>query len=560
MASALAEKCFSPAVSCHNCERKLSNFFQETKTHCNIKTDKDDSGKEKKITVGHAEVEDGKTRNEKLNFVKDDSEDKKTKTAQDNKRKEGKKIIGHKGKAEVEDRETKNEKKDFIKDNAENIKVYSRCGGCWLMSYCDQTCQLEHWNHVHKYHCSYLSGKKVIDEHDEGSCTECIEKKLAGKEEMLSILSPKIGCKIKEETKRMRRALGTSFGFHEISEVHNCSVEYACHHSFPMGKISDKHVCTGLDEMLVHAAKLSNAIIIKSMSDKRIEKEIIDELLELHKRILISRVILWRAILVFGSTLSVEYKIGTLGGLTENLNKKFGGDHAWWRALAFSLELIVYVSLSQNWNKQDSTRLTDPNLLDLSEYHKSQIRNVSFVSENKLWHRFKFWPRLVNQSLVLVLPDDVCCVTCNADLSNQIVVPDNDHMNAGIPHCVLLPYVSKDGRFTVTCSPAKNTKCINDFVANATDTDMTKEALEEKKSSEVKGRICQLCLRRSLCSHRCSLCLTVQYCSMECAKEDMAFHKTVCSTWAKDPTRKLLSAKKQMEVWKPVIEEKYKKK
>jgi len=557
MASALAEKCFSPAVSCHNCERKLSNFFQETKTHCNIKTDKDDSGKEKKITVGHAEVEDGKTRNEKLNFVKDDSEDKKTKTAQDNKRKEGKKIIGHKGKAEVEDRETKNEKKDFIKDNAENIKVYSRCGGCWLMSYCDQTCQLEHWNHVHKYHCEYLSGKKIVNEHKEESCKECSEKKMADKEELLSIYSPRTGCRIEEESKRMQRELGKAFGFKK--EAHSGSVEYACRHSFPMGNISDKHACTGLDEMLVHAAKLSNAIIIKSMNDHRIDKETIGGLLKLHKGILMSRIILWRAVLVFGSTHGIDFEIKDQLEFAENLNKKFGGDHAWWRALMFSVELIACVCLSHNWSSQDTTRVTDPKLLEQHNYHKSQIRNVSFVSENKLWHRFKFWPRLVNQSLVLVLPDDVSCVTCNADLSDQVVVPDNDRMTEKSPHPTLFLYILKNGKFAVTCSEAKTTECVEDFVANITDIKLntTDEGYKEKKAQEVNGRMCQLCLRRSLCSHRCADCLAVQYCSMTCAKKDLAFHKTVCSTWAKDPTRKLMSAKKQMDLWKPVIEEKY---
>ena len=238
------EECFLPAVTCHNCERKGSDIFQDKKkTHTNEKSSQ---------------------------------------------------------------------------------KVYSRCAGCMLMTYCDEACQLEHWTHVHRYHCPYLSGKKLVEDHNEESCQNCIEKKTNERDELLSIKSPKIGCKIQEDSKQMRKELGKVFGFHESGRNHGCSVEFGCHHPIPMGKIQDKLVSNGLDEMISHLAKLSNALLVKTMNDKVTPKETIGQLFELHKRIKTSRLILWRAILVFGNTSTAEHFFTKhFGDITENLDKIF---------------------------------------------------------------------------------------------------------------------------------------------------------------------------------------------------------------------------------------------
>ena len=45
----------------------------------------------------------------------------------------------------------------------------------------------------------------------------------------------------------------------------SCGNQFACEHPFPMGKIQGRAVATGIDEMIVHAAKLCNALIIKGI-------------------------------------------------------------------------------------------------------------------------------------------------------------------------------------------------------------------------------------------------------------------------------------------------------
>lgn len=49
------------------------------------------------------------------------------------------------------------------------------CGQCKVFDYCEEDCQREHWLKVHKKHCEYLAGKKVLamSEHDEVTCLVC---------------------------------------------------------------------------------------------------------------------------------------------------------------------------------------------------------------------------------------------------------------------------------------------------------------------------------------------------------------------------------------------------
>ena len=50
-----------------------------------------------------------------------------------------------------------------------------RCKGCGLAEYCSEICQKEHWKHLHKSHCKYLSGKIVLPGsfHSQETCYTC---------------------------------------------------------------------------------------------------------------------------------------------------------------------------------------------------------------------------------------------------------------------------------------------------------------------------------------------------------------------------------------------------
>ena len=49
------------------------------------------------------------------------------------------------------------------------------CEQCKKFDYCGEDCEREHWLKVHKKHCEYLAGKKVLamSEHDEVTCLVC---------------------------------------------------------------------------------------------------------------------------------------------------------------------------------------------------------------------------------------------------------------------------------------------------------------------------------------------------------------------------------------------------
>merc|ERR550519_2445818 len=87
---------------------------------------------------------------------------------------------------------------------------------------------------------------------------------------------------------------------------------------------------------------------------------------------------------------------------------------------------------------------------------------------------------------------------------------------------------------------------------------LLKNQADDQKTFYAKARICDFCLKRSLSSHRCLECKASQYCSTQCQREDLTFHTTVCSTWAKDKFRKLVGAKHQQKRNKSFVDDYFK--
>merc|ERR550519_1086566 len=175
------------------------------------------------------------------------------------------------------------------------------------------------------------------------------------------------------------------------------------------------------------------------------------------------------------------------------------------------------------------------------DYHQKNVKIMSMITKNNLWHRFKLWPSKINKTLVLRLPKDAFCVSCNTDLSGQIVGPVNN-WNPSMPFPNLLGGVASCGGIVATCSPFRNFDCGKDYYTRSIALELTDEEALERKTLFEKTRVCHLCLKMSSTSHRCTECLAAQYCSKDCQEKDWNdFHKTVCSTWAEDPSRRLMS-------------------
>jgi len=442
-----------------------------------------------------------------------------------------------------------------ITEKTNGEKVFLRCSQCHLLTYCDKDCQREHWEKVHKRHCKFLAGRKQLENsrHRKDSCELCFDENNATASEMRDIKSHKTVCHIEFVIKAMKKALGIYFGFHEERKTCSCSHDFPAHRGcelpFTLGEISGKYIGKGLDGMLAHAVKIVSALCMKERLDTGGKNE---TLLQLLGSLISSRSAHWGAILIAGIPESLEYdkvQKHLSEPVKEELKVYFGPTNAWWKALKFSVENIVNTNGYLNSEPIDAKSLENPmysNMKLMHDYDQSQTRNQVYVEENNLWSKFKLWPSLSGGSLVILLPEGTLCQSCNCTLSS------GDRARPKI-----MSGVGQNGAMVAFC---KNLKCLTDFTTKDVklsaqrDEDKWKEIVEECKTFHVQSRACDMCLKQSLFSHRCSECYAAQYCSNQCQVEDFKFHKTVCSTWAKDKSRKIINSKNQKKIYQSNID------
>jgi len=451
----------------------------------------------------------------------------------------------------------KRKSRDEIIETKEPNKEYRRCSGCHLLTYCDEACQKEHWQKVHKAHCKYLSGKKPVENslHNKESCTLCIQQKTTCLYELCSSNSPKTICHIEEVAYKMKLALGIMFDFHGEGRGCKCSLDAPCElqSPFPLGEVSGEYVgqgLTGLDQMVAHAIKILKAMTIKS---RHLDNGIKETLHHLFQKMIAYRASLWRNILIYGVPKSRETK-EYLGSPVNNLKVIYGHDNAWWKALAFTVDNIVDMSGQIDSDFKDSRSLQDPRFSSLkqtNDYDLSQLKNMAFVSENKLWSNFKFWPMLTEKSLILLLPNGTRCQSCRAALTGQVRISEEE-TDESLP--ILHPGFGENGGLMACCSRKDLCMLAIIFKLVRLNVQIDKERWinleKEQKIFFTVSRSCDLCLKESLFSHRCAACYAAQYCSTDCQIEDQPFHKTVCSTWANDKFRKIVGSKMQKKVYK----------
>jgi len=411
------------------------------------------------------------------------------------------------------------------------------------MTYCDQDCQTEHWNRVHKRHCNFLSGIKQVENsrHREESCDVCIDEKSAKDGEIFNSKSPKTKCPIEQVTRCMKEQLGHYFGFHGEGKTCRCSLDVACELPFALGEVSGQYVGKGLDEMLAHAIKIAHAMLIKNSSEGGGYDETLNQLI---LDLIWIRSGLWVDILVNGVIVNTDLSEikKSLSDPMNELKAIYGPTNAWWKALVYTVDTFDNMNRAVASLFMDVSSIQGPVFNNLKLYHdyfQSLTRNQVYVSENNLWAKFKVWPTLADDKMMILLPDGTRCQTCDSSLNGEVSVTDDDG-NLSLP--TLMPRVGENGQLVAVCSVVQNPKCLNDWVTK----ENSKRQIdlgEEAKNFSSKARYCDFCLKMSLSCLRCSDCLAAQYCSTECQGKDLKFHRTVCSTWANDKFRKIIRSK-----------------
>jgi len=473
----------------------------------------------------------------------------------------------------------KRKRRDEISEKTDERKEFLRCSGCHLLTYCDKHCQTEHWQKVHKRHCKFLSGRKLLNNsmHMEDTCTLCIDEKNATVGEILDIKSPKTRCHIKLMVKTMKEVQGSGFGFHREGKTCKCSLDFPCELPLPLGEVCGKYIDKGLDGMLAHALKIVGAMgtkdIWKDSNDNGAKK---GTLIRLWRNLIAFRSGLWGSVLVAGVSKSRDEKVAKkyLTDPVKELKVYYGTGNAWWKALMFAHDNIIHMNEELNSDIMDTNSIRNSmykNFKLIQDYNQSQSRNQEYVDRNNLWPKFQLWPSLAGASLVILLPEGTRCHACNSALSGQVIVTEDEVVvkvsnneviltdGEGVrSRPMLMSRLGEHGELVACCSvPRCFRECFYKDVklSSQADEEKSKEILEETKAFLVQSRDCDVCLKRSLSSHRCSKCYAAQYCSTQCQGEDLKFHKTVCSIWAKDKFRKIISAKQQKKIVQSQVDE-----
>jgi len=430
-------------------------------------------------------------------------------------------------------------------------KEYKRCSGCHLLTYCDKDCQLEHWQTVHKNHCKLLSGKKVVanSEQHEKSCQLCLLQQKSGTAQLASSTSPLSVCHIDSVITTMKSKFGELFGLHAAGKSCNCGTKVACQLPFPLGEVFGQYLDenTGLDLMMAHGLKLLYAMSYKDQGHRNFKT-----FTRLWVDIVFSRLELWYHFIVDGKVKGENENAQNLSEKVLCLKEICGATNPWWKALELTVSMIESTCLQLRGAFYESRSVQDPRFKTLKlvrDFEQSQAQNKLIVTEKNMWKQFTFWPTCVNGSLEIIFPEGSQCASCQVPLTGPARALGDDDTDRTRPIFVMA--VGQNGTLMTWCSILTNPMCLARFYQElCIFRHEKKNYKEELKLFLCETRTCDLCLNYSLFSHRCSGCLAAQYCSTQCQQKDLNFHKTVCSKWAKDKSRKIIGGERQKKFFK----------
>ena len=86
--------------------------------------------------------------------------------------------------------------KNYDWKQLEDLSQNLRCSRCHTCYYCSKECQKEHWEKVHKFHCKFLSGRKIQKEsqHVSKTCLYCVVEEKIGEINMCKEAFSYLGC------------------------------------------------------------------------------------------------------------------------------------------------------------------------------------------------------------------------------------------------------------------------------------------------------------------------------------------------------------------------------
>ena len=384
-----------------------------------------------------------------------------------------------------------------------DTSTLKKCANCKYLSYCSLECQSEHWKKVHKYHCKYLSGKKVQSHtmHESSVCLYCLKESKVGKDKMGSS-SSYLGCPWSLE-----HVAGAITDRHiTINNRHVPS-------PFQLGEITGRFECKVEHTLFTLQRLLYKLFIIHENTNWRAYKALND---------------------LRGSLRSNYCFVPSRGSRNPQACYR--------RNLRLNMVLDFVVtelkSMEQDMKKNrrgDSMRLIDTSLLLASflgsfifDHHPKHLVNYSLkISQEDLiqiWGKILVILELDNWSYQMIL--DICsfgifkreCVGCAEDINP----------NHALWLVNLFSKVEKlnIGHSVVICAPLPvlvffcgRIGCLNDFFKLIRPNDILKKLSHSR---------CDHCFNFTNKGHRCSGCLTKFYCGNDCKNEDWFYHKEAC--------------------------------
>ena len=394
--------------------------------------------------------------------------------------------------------------------------VDKRCAGCKILHYCSKECQTEHWLKVHKFHCKYLSGSKVMKDssHKSSSCRRCQSEIIIGSETMAKEEVSVLGCPFsKEET----CVLPLRYG-----------LDLEAPSPVKLGEI------TGIFPSKVeHTVSSMQRLIYKMSLMEQYKMEGVQKIIEELSLELLNMRMVTHVCYCFSAPreldsgrffLTTDNFVSLISSLQKILNKERLGNNG--KVKLMDTLLLLCQLLKTVLFKT----IPVPNAFTAGAYVE--------VTEPEIFGK---WERVLqkldsddwtyNQLISILLPNDKSshrCFGCGNAVNARSAGFWEDVFNAGFGDdgpkfyfTTALPIGFFLCQFSIS-SPCSRKMIIlyNYYFAS--------EKTERQKNAALRNYWCDTCFKASGSLHRCSACLTKLYCGPVCRDEDWTIHKQVC--------------------------------
>jgi len=414
-----------------------------------------------------------------------------------------------------------NYKWDQLDDLSQNLRC-SRCQTCY---YCSKECQKEHWQKVHKFHCKFLSGRKIQmgSQHDSKTCLYCVIEVKIGDKNMCSEAFSYLGCPwLKDDILSFELLHGVVAPSPlKLGEMSGCFQSKIEHSLFTLKR-------------LIYKMSKIRHIVWREFQD---EVKRIDQILDIMREEEIRA-----SYLVFDprfiQTENTEVFISSsllkeLNSLIKSIERKRRNDN-----LVDSGRLKLWDTFLVLQHFLYSHSLFDdidvPNVYSHGVYHEITQDSIFNMWENILqeldsedWTYSTIMSEMCPDNLVFSL-----CFSCSQTVDiprhvkfHQPFVEQMSLIEDYYSHFREEPFMMVCQPFPIVAFVCASKECSTEFF----DVCMSMECLREVKFTEASSMYrCDYCFKYGFDLHRCSGCLTKFYCGTECIDKDWKIHKEFC--------------------------------